>query len=334
MTTQWERRRSARKRLEGRYGRDIGTPERPIVLLADVESVETVCRALDYPDVARQEVTEQDVSDALLQVEEARGSAEQAINYQELLLLDRLRAAGWSWDRIAEHRGMRTRQHAYGRWTHLREKCPGYRPLSDGPLWFGRLLPWWRHQGTWCTAYLGHPHKITKIDRERADALGGGCSRGWHFTHHPDWRPEDGPPNPIGPGLGGKVDAAKRKAEVWIVTDEADRQGPWDDAPDLVTVMGGGGAGFGPATSRTLVAYPDPEHARITIHGDSPKPFQCGELLGTITPTFTIPETGPTGPDDEPIRITWTPRVAEEELPVCESWREAARSFGAAITAR
>lgn len=336
MTSQWERQRSARKRLEGRYGTDIGTPERPIVLLHPVEAVEQVCLAIAYPDspARRPDVTEQDVADTLLQVEEARENAEQRLDYNELLLLDRLRAAGWSWDRIAEHRGMRTRQHAYGRWTHLREKCPSYKPVSDGPSWFGRLLPWRRRNGEWGTTYLGRTYRIKKIGREFAEAIGGGCKPGWHFAFHPDWRPEDGPPNPIGPGLGSKVDAAKRKAEVWIITDQADRQGPWDDAPDLVAVMGGGGAGFGSATSRTLVTYPDHEQARITVHGDSPKPFQRGELLGTITPTFAIPEQLPIDAADEPVRITWTPRVGDVELDACGSWRDAARAFGAAISGR
>jgi hypothetical protein len=147
--------------------------------------------------------------------------------------------------------------------------------------WDRRLLNWLRVDGGWSAWHAGREHVIAKLARDQADGRGG-----WYLCCQPDAPPGD--PRGGGPFLAATLEPAWRMAEVWAVTGPADRQ-PYDDAPNLVTVMGGGGAVFRAPAGQLLIAWPDNQNARIAIHADSSALFTRGPLLGTITPRFTVP---------------------------------------------
>jgi hypothetical protein len=182
---------------------------------------------------------------------------------------------------------------------------------SPDVLRFGRLLSWQRSEDGHATWYRGRRHEIVKRGRGYADALGGGCQPGWHLDEHPD-APAGTPQR--GPGVGGRLDTARRMAEVWIVTDARDRQ-PAGDAPNLVTAMGGGGAVFTASGGRLLVAWPDHDTGAIRIREGSSADT---ELVGTITPRYT-PSAG----------VTWhvTDRDSREWA-AFDRWHDACRAIG------
>jgi len=200
-------------------------------------------------------------------------------------------------------------------------------PLSPArvgrPLWFGRVLRWTRHQGTHTALYLGREHVIEKVGRERAQAIGGGCSPGWHLAVHPDaWDIDPAERNLIGPSLGGTVKQARVMAEVWILTSESDRRHA-EGSVNLELALRGLGAGFSAGSGRTLVAYPDHRRHLVEICHESPwNAPRTGALVGTIQGSITAAHDGP-------VSFTWTSQAADgTALGLFSTWHFACRAVG------
>lgn len=117
--------RKAAERLNSRYN-TLTTR------MLEPEAVSAVALALRFPDSGiRPEVTEQDLADALLLVEDARESLNLRIDGDELQLLHQLRAAGWTWERIGTHLGYppdSARQVSSGRYRRLKKRLPSALP--------------------------------------------------------------------------------------------------------------------------------------------------------------------------------------------------------------
>jgi hypothetical protein len=180
---------------------------------------------------------------------------------------------------------------------------------APGVLRFGDLLRWERTgdgHAAWCR---GRRHEIVKISRGYANALGGGCRPGWHFAAHPD-APAGSPG--LGPRLGGRLDTARTLAEVWILTDERDRQ-PAGDAPNLVTAMSGGGAVFRAVSGRLLAAWPDLDTGAIHVRTEP-----GADLVGTITARYALSA-----------GVSWHVTDLEgREWAASDRWHDACRAIG------
>lgn len=195
------------------------------------------------------------------------------------------------------------------------------------PLRFGRVLTWTRYPDIQVTQYLGREHQIEKVGRERAQAIGGGCHPGWHFEVHPDaWDIDPAERNPIGPGVGGNVQHARMMAEVWILTSESERRGT-DGSPDLVNVMGRGGAGFRARSGRTLIAWPDHKLGQVQIcHDTAWNNPEKGALVGTVEVSITADRAAD---EDGAVSFAWTSELADgTALGTFATWHDACRAVG------
>lgn len=159
--------------------------------------------------------------------------------------------------------------------------------MTDG-RWFGNLLGWewsrdaWRHF-TW---HNGRAHNIAKVDRQTADAMGGGMAPGWHIQRD---EPHGGWSDGWGPSLGRTAGRAKRMAEAWIIF-------PYDDLmqyPQLIHAVAG-----------SVMFMEDSQH--VIYCDDAARRFTARRgdtVLGHLVPVFT----GPAGD----VAVTWSVQDAE-----------------------
>lgn len=176
--------------------------------------------------------------------------------------------------------------------------------------WFGNLLDWrWDPQREMHTAWHGdRSHYIVKVDRQTADAQGGGMAPGWHIW---DDNPErdDNRWDGFGPGLGRNVTWAKRAAEAWIICSYEDMMG----YPKLSNAIQGGSSEYEGMTIRT-----EDEQRRFMV-------YTKDRLVGMILPVFL----GASGA----CSIRWRAHFPDGRLiSGGDSWSDALTDLYAAVT--
>jgi hypothetical protein len=127
----------------------------------------------------------------------------------------------------------------------------------------------------------------------------------------------------LGPFLDSHADIARAVAEVWLLTEEADRRDT-KDSPSVVSAFTRNGAGFTAGDGSALIAirsHTPPGFAiRTSQREDS--------TIGTVTPLF-IPATS----HGQEISVSWQPARDGAVLPTEPGWHAAVRAV-AAVTAK
>ncbi|RPK32419.1 hypothetical protein EES39_38695 [Streptomyces sp. ADI92-24] len=131
----FEEERAAQERLTRRHGderyhslnQEVG--DAPYLSASPLECVGYVVEALQHdqgPRWMEKPATDQDLDDALMLLTRAR----EELDRQELELIDHARLRGRTWNQVGQSTGYGDRRATEQRYRRLRERTPGYVPLS------------------------------------------------------------------------------------------------------------------------------------------------------------------------------------------------------------